>query len=154
MDKNVTSESWNTLTGSTWKDNYTKLMNVKTTINGIHSLSIYLPYCSTPSRYPNKLLTFEKLQKDKEYQKIATNIMKLTMQEEYGRKVVFLSLSIKIRFTEQSYKKEPGFLYIVAKNYVTIKKYIGTTDVDKIEKHAESLLAECKRFNFMYCDIN
>ena len=55
--------------------------------------------------------------------------------------------------TNQYISKKNGYLYRWngKGSVVTISKLIGTTDINKLKLQVDSLLGECQRFIFVYC---
>jgi hypothetical protein len=78
-------------------------------------------------------------------------LMEFCIQEEYQKIMLSLKLTFPAEVKEGFKSKNQSFRYAWTNKYVTISKFISTTNVDVIEKLAIDLLKESSRFYFMYC---
>lgn len=62
----------------------------------------------------------------------------------------FLEMTFPIHINPRLVTKEHGFMYRWNKKRTTIRRLLGTTKPDVIERQARLLLKECQRFYFMY----
>lgn len=77
--------------------------------------------------------------------------MLLLITEKNNKQVCSIELSFDGEFKEQLINKRQFYYYKWSNKSITISKLIATFDVDVIEQQALELLAECRRFKFMYC---
>lgn len=80
--------------------------------------------------------------------------MTLFLREGFNKQTFGLELTANVEVEPQLVTRKQEYYYIWDKQQLTIRRILGTIDPDKIEKMAQDLLNEFKRFYFMYCKTN
>ena len=77
--------------------------------------------------------------------------MRLQLRQVNNRIQLELLQSFPANTLDTKITRDFSFDYYWNKERVYITKRLGTTDVPKVRKQMEALLAECQRFYFLYC---
>jgi len=80
--------------------------------------------------------------------------MTLFLREGYNKQTLGIELKAEAVVIPQRYTRKRWYYYEWNKHELTIKRILGTYDVNKIEKMIEELMQEYKRFYYMYCNTN
>ena len=159
MDTNVKSTKRGTLFDTTWESDASKLVSLRQQMPRLKYVSCYLPFgwVETESNYflfseftdvNNLTLILNKKHK------LRAGFMTLFMKDQNGKGVLGVKQTFPAKFENQIINKKPNYDYHWTKNEIAISKLLGTTTPKSIKKQALTLLSECKRFLFMYCDAN
>ena len=129
------------------------MLKLKELISGFSNITIYLPFGLLPRRnYETNIMEMDSYDLSKnQYVKSNFRLVTFSLQEEFGRKVLYLSITFYANPKPVSVVFKPQYKYKWTKKSVTIKQYIATTNADVVEKLAKKLLVEARRFFYCYC---
>jgi len=159
MDRNVSTPVKNNLFGTTWKSDITNLIDFKEKFLRVKNIELYLPYVAYRS-YPDSKLDFmyidEKSHKNliKHTKPHSIFYMTLFLREGYNKQTFGIELKAGAVVIPQRYTRKKWYYYEWNKHELTIRRILGTYDVNKIERMIEELMQEYKRFYYMYCNTN
>lgn len=157
MDKESKPNPGDPAINSAWEADVTKLIEVYNTMDCPSYFEIYLPFGWCQFRAPQvQFIEFAGMigHEFHEMARFSDNeYMRLFIQNTKGRRRLGLRQSFYKVPNAGQVVKQRGFSYQWGDKKTTIYNSLGTTDIKKIRAQIHKLLTECKRFLFMYCNI-
>lgn len=159
MDSAIKSSTWEYLAKSTWKDQAAELIKNRLKPEVPLTISIYLPFLAykvyniiTDNKlYFDVYNDISKLYKFPNSSEIIFFPMEFCITNSLRGQIIELKLCFPAKVIKGYKDFKSGYYYRWGHNYLTITRWLATTNMDKIEKLAKELLAEGRKFYFMYC---
>jgi hypothetical protein len=76
------------------------------------------------------------------------------LRDGFNKQTFGIELTTDAEVIPQLHNRKKWYYYSWNKNELTIRRILGTYNINKIEKMIQELLEEYKRFYMMYCKIN
>lgn len=158
MDRSISASVKGDIFGTTWKSEINNLIEFKKKFNKVKNIELYLPFI-TYQHYLGKYEFMYLDTKEKQHNLFRFAVynmfyMTLFLREGFNKQTFGLELTANVEVEPQLVTRKQEYYYIWDKQQLTIRRILGTIDPDKIEKMAQDLLNEFKRFYFMYCKTN
>jgi hypothetical protein len=157
MDRSISTPVKNNLFGTTWKSDINKLIEFKDKFSRVKNIELYLPYAAIrDDKKSNLEFSYIDEKKYKNFKRLEPEemwFMNLFLREGHNKQTFGIELTTNAEVIPQLYNRKRWYYYSWDKKQLTIRRMLGTYNINKIERMIQELLEEYKRFYMMYCKL-